>query len=534
MLLLALACTPPKDGDTAQGVMDTEVDSAPDTDESDTDGADTDGADTDETDTDEPDSSETDTGPTDADADGYAGDGGDDCDDTDPAIHPGAEEVCEDGVDNDCDGADMTCRLTGAYPLAAADTLIRGTTLSDQLGFDGVVQDHTGDGHEDVALTSFHTLFVFPGPLPPGEWPDMATDIRITGFSEVWKLAGGDADGDGQADLAVGQPTFDEGSVWLFRGPFTSGMDLTDVGATIQGERLGGAAGIGIAFGDVDGDTVDDLVIGDEVGPRRGNDDLGAAYVFLDAPRGPVPVTSADILLVGGTDLSQTGAVVRAGVDVSGDGVGDLLVGAPGFHTSRAEGGALYVCTDLALGTTDVADCTGTLRGDTGDGVGGDLDFAGDLDGDGLADLVVGAGLPTYQGTVALLYSPIVDTVWLKDADAMFMGANDEDLGNGEVLGLGDVDGDGFDDVAFAGPREEHWAGGAGVVHVAYGPFAGVLSASDTGLVLYNEGGGNSLRSCNLGVGDPSGDGLLDLLVTGPDTEPDESGVAWVLSLDPG
>lgn len=532
MLLLVLACALPPHGDDAPDAA------APDSSGPDTPGPDTAETGTSETDSDEYDRSERSaphtSGETDH-ADDFDGDGhaaadagGDDCDDADPSVHPGAVDPCDDDVDSDCDGQSAPC-VDGARPLTEATTVLLGSTRHEQLGTDLQVGDFTGDGRPDVGIASLTTLFVFAGPVPPGELLDTDAGVQITGFTQISRLASGDPDGDGQLDLAIGQPGHDIQGVRLYLGPLTATRTVEDVQATVAAEQSSGEPGIDIAFGDVNADGIDDLAIGDVIGTARGADDLGAAYIFLAPPRGPVSAGSADVIVTGDADLSLTGAALRVGVDLSGDGVGDAVIGAPGFATGRASGGALYVCTELSPGTIGAADCAGVLRAETGNEVGAALDFAGDVDGDGLGDLAAVERSPDGDGAVVLLPTPLVGTVWVEDEPTRIVGLSNESIGSGSLTSLGDLDEDGFGDLAFTGPGERS-VYDAGMLHVAFGPFAGTISAGDAGWLYYHEGDGNSFRGSDVAEGEVGLDGLVDLLVTAPDTEPDESGVAWVLS----
>jgi hypothetical protein len=88
----------------------------------------------------------------DDDGDGYSEDGGD-CDDSDPSIYPSADEICEDGIDQDCDGLDAVCPLTGEYSLSDADASFIGEDTYKYAGRSvSSAGDVNGDGYDDVII----------------------------------------------------------------------------------------------------------------------------------------------------------------------------------------------------------------------------------------------------------------------------------------------------------------------------------------------------------------------------------------------
>jgi hypothetical protein len=532
MLLLVLsACGPAKDvADTGAPETDVGVDS----DETDT--GDTAETDSGETDTGETDTGETDTGPADVDADGYhdVADGGDDCDDLDADVNPGAEEICEDGVDNNCDGLATGCRRTGEHLLADSFTRFTGTAAGEYLGAGSTLGELDGDGQLDVALLSTATVWVFHGSPRPIELFDTDAEIRIPGFGFACAAAAADLDGDGVTDLVVGD-IGSGGEASLFLGPLRAGLDRSDRAAAITTTDANGYLGYAVATAELDGDSLPELLIGDPGydadGARMRS--IGAVHVFLDAPSADTPAIAADVTLYGDGLDAYTAIAIAAGSDISGDGVGDLLVGSPGFGTSRAEGGAVYVCTDLVPGTSAITDCTATYRGIDGDMAGSQVDFAGDQDGDGLADVAIGSPPAILgDGRVQIVLSPPKATTWLETADATIVGDADEYIGFGTVRGLGDVDADGFGDLAFVGPYEQiRSASGSGVVHVAYGPILGTISASDVALHLVNDAGG-AIEQGDIDLGDATGDGIPDMLISAGFAGA-EVGAGWLVDMDP-
>lgn len=148
-----------------------------------------------------------------------------DCDDTLPAVYPGAPEICEDGVVNDCDGelADVTCRLEGEVLLSNSDWLVPVGSG----GCAGYGIDIDFDGVDDLTCTALQAVF---GPIVPGaQRPDFLVDRSLPTTGWVF-----DATGDGVLDVVINGPERDGlRSVHVAAGPWTNMItELPAVAAT--------------------------------------------------------------------------------------------------------------------------------------------------------------------------------------------------------------------------------------------------------------------------------------------------------------
>lgn len=450
---------------------------------------------------------------------------GDDCDDEDAARSPEAPEAL-DGVDNDCDG-----RLDDGCSLADADATLVAEGRIDAAGTSLVgLGDLDGDGSGDLAVGGpgvetveggEGAVWITLGPLS-GQRSLATADARLVGASFGLNLgarlaAPGDTDGDGAADLLIASPYASEaGLVWLVEGPFAGEVEVAEGDAILAGAS-GDLLGFALAGpGDVDGDGFADLLVG---GPEvdGGGRNEGVAALLRGPALGPMALADADALLIGLNAGDAAGRAVSGAGDTDGDGLPDLVVGAPGAEWAGLASGV--AC--LALGPHDGArvldDLDACWTGAEGAYAGWSVAGLEDVNGDGWAD--IGLGAPgsdaggSRSGAVAVLHGPMAGAGDLSDASATIAGsASGQELGM-TLAGPGDVDGDGQADLLAGAPEASF---GAGAAVMIWGGAVGVGSAEDWGVVLAAEGGQDGVGAAVSGAGDLDGDGRMDVLVGAP------------------
>ena len=396
-----------------------------------------------------------------------------DCDDENPDVHPGADEVCGNGHDDDCDGLPAEgCRLEG--DVTAADCVIPGTP-----GAHLSAADFNGDGDLDLAIDTY----VLAGPLL-GEM-DVGASAAV--LSEADSLLGADFDEDGYADLLVGVTSDGDGAGGLFHlpGPLTGSLTVTDANSRIQGtdaEGFGSALHWGEDLSD-DGNE-DLLVAGDE-----------SVRLFDRMRDNPETVEVADALVTsGGPGGGGFGAAIDA-ADMDGDGLADLVVAAPEFATD----GAVWVLSGHAVWdevqASDVGHHVEALSGVGAFGSGG-LGAGEDIDGDGNADLLVADS----DNGAWLFLGPIDGWRSTDGADGRFPGQ-----ASGAGL-LSDLDLDGYDEVRLGRPDSS-------AAYVWYGPVSGVQTPADAQLTLHAENDGEGFGTVH-DAADASNNGLGDVFVS--------------------
>lgn len=312
--------------------------------------------------------------------------------------------------------------------------------------------------------------------------------------------AAGDLDADGLPDLLVGAQ--ESGRVLLL------GADGLDEILAFSGEGTGASA---VGLGDVDADGYDDALFGGSGGAWR---------VY-----GPI---TADLPLSEGwtgEDGDADRFTVAAPGDLTGDGRPDLLIGAPRADQGAEDGGMVWVL-DAAAAPGRAADAaSAVLTGAVAQGFAGyALDGAGDINGDGQADLVVGAwGVGGFRGRVYLLHGPLSGTASLADADHAWDGAETWDVAGWSVAGAGDVDGDGRDEIITGAYGTDDGGYSAGAAHIL-GADGGILAS------LLGDAADDRAGWSVSGVGDLDGDGFADVLVGGPGLDAGAAGAggAWL------
>ena len=462
-----------------------------------------------------------------------------DCDDADGAVNPDAEEVCGNLVDDNCNGEDDGCGYHGTFSLADAGAKLVGEAAGDGVGPVAAAGDVDGDGLGDVLVgaryndgggTDSGAAYLLYGGGLHGTVLLGYADVKLVGEADGdWAGAGvasaGDVDGDGIADVlvgALGESTNGTaaGAVYLLYGGSLSGdVALAEADVKMLGEGADNYAGRVASAGDVDGDGYDDVVVGAYHESFNGQYSGAAYLLYGGALSGEVDLGDADAKMVGEGSTEYAGCAVAGAGDVNGDGLGDLIIGAYRNSEGGSNAGAAYLVLGPVVGQVELSSVPAKYFGEAAhDLAGWAVSGAGDIDGDGLDDVLVGAyehtGGGDHAGAAYLIHGPGQWSSDLSDSDGKYLGEETWDYAGIAVSGAGDINGDGHADFLI-GAKYDTGGPGAGAAYLVYGPSFGIIDMSAltkfTGEVLLDEAG----RYVS-GAGDVNGDGYDDFLVGAP------------------
>ncbi|MFT4978289.1 MAG: hypothetical protein ACI8S6_004197 [Myxococcota bacterium] len=548
---------------------------------------------------DDTDTNPLDTCPNDLDCDGFTDD--QDCDPEDPYVNPGMPEIPYDGRDNDCGGDGDLVAVDGAATLGSspggddandgnpdahpgADEQCYNPTDED---CDGIAQgyednDCDGDGYIDRGDEA-DDCDAFDAEINPG-----ADEVWYDGIDQDCdEQSDYDADRDGENAVKFGgtdcddfDATVNSHTTELWDGldnNCNTILDDVDTADAIQSIEATSTSGEGLygfvvdVVGDLDGDGAPELIAG---APASDAVSAGAAYITRVSSGDGVPSSIALTSIAGAASNDMLGWDLAAIGDIDGDGLGEVVIGAPGadvayllLGSTLDDGGSLSPTdaamtlsvgedrfgadvallgdidsdgksevavgsgsytdsTDLWLGVWSGADLAAGVDMDDGDAIalvygdstGGETVGGADFDGDGLPDLVVASGVDGTGEIVILSGNDLsiggdfsVDDLPTLTGPAGVRGG----VHNGWLL---DANGDGFSELVFSTPDAETADGvsGGGIVYVIDGDDATTSEGSLVGLAVATISGsktGGAIISLDAG-GDFDGDGQSDLVVS--------------------
>ncbi|MBN1814081.1 MAG: FG-GAP repeat protein, partial [Anaerolineae bacterium] len=436
------------------------------------------------------------------------------------------------------------------YPIRVAPTItglpdawnwkVEGNAANTEFGYAvSTAGDVNGDGYSDVIVgapkydggqTDEGRAYVYHG-SPSGLSTTAAwhteSDQTNAEFGAAVSTAG-DVNGDRYADVVVGAPYWestgsqaDEGGIWVYHGAYLAGLSTTPSGHA-ELNQAGGCLGISVgAAGNVNGDAYADVIAGASHA-TNGQSAEGIVRVWHGSATGIGTNTTANWQGESNQTNAHFGNSAFTAGDVNGDSYSDVIIGAPEYDNGRIDEGAAFVWHGSANGVnndvngnpTNAAWITESDRASALLGV--DVSMAGDVNGDGYADVIVGA--PYYTNGQA---DEGGTWVYHGSATGLNTGAATHDEGNqagarfGTSVGTaGDVNGDGYADVLIGAPDYTNGESAEGRVWVWHGSSSG-MSASHNWRTEGNQADAHLGMSATT-AGDVNGDGYSDVIIGAP------------------
>lgn len=390
-----------------------------------------------------------------------------------------------------------------------------------------------------LSITTPETSFTPEERLPISETPPVGARYawRVRGCEDAscsdWSapryldvgVSPDDFDGDGYADVAVGAPFQAgeggrEGRVWLYRavdGLLPSAPSRTYSSPAPQANELFG--NVVAAAGDVNGDGYSDLVVSAPVSDGAAGVDQGRVFVLFGGPEGPVTESAVELAPPLPQTDAQFGFSIAGAGDVNGDGFDDVLVGSHRYSQTVVGAGAAFLfygsATELGAHVQRLENLSSSPDAQFGVSVMG----VGDLNGDGYDDVVIGSNrqaTPAENEGAAFLFYGASGGLSATPDLMLDNPSNQANAFFGRGITGADFDGDGYSDLVVGAETYSSPESGEGSVFIFRGGPEGPMTIpsqvldSPRGTVGANFG-------TRLSVGDVDGDGFLELAVSAYD-----------------
>lgn len=390
--------------------------------------------------------------------------------------------------------------------------------------------DVNGDGYGDVIISAGYLgrVYVYRGSAAGfSDTPD--TTIEAPWSSPYFACSitnAGDINSDGYSDVIIGSFGYtngqtNEGAAYIYFGSSAGLPSSPD--RTLESNWAWANFGSAVAgAGDVNDDGFSDIIVG-APNYSNGENAEGKAYVYMTS-EGSLS-NSPNWSIEGNQDQTQAGYHLVSAGDINGDGYEDIMVGLPYFDTGIADAGQILIFYGHAAGPSSSADQS--IDGNSeGELFGYALASAGDINGDGYGDIIIGA--PNYsnhetnEGRIYVYYG---SASGINIGHAFILESNQPNARMGfAVASAGDVNGDGYSDVLYSAP----FAGDQGRVYLLEGGVSGL--SSNPNWTVNGSQFGSRLGYALASAGDVNGDGFGDVIIGDPYYDHDQTDEGRVIA----
>lgn len=399
-------------------------------------------------------------------------------------------------------GAELGCAVSGAGDLNADgyDDVIVGAHLYDN-----------GSTDEGVVFVFYGNAYgLYHIPFDTLEIDQAGSDFGIA-ISNA-----GDVNGDGYDDVIIGASSYDngqtnEGGAFIYYGT-ADGINTTPA-VILEGNQNSASFGTAVSgAGDINGDGYDDVVVGASL-YDNGQTNEGRVFIFHGSPSGISTTPAAT--MENNQSTSYLGSTVSTAGDINGDGYDDIIAGAPNFDNDQTDEGRVFVYHGTAAGinTTPVATLESTQAGAF---FGKALSNAGDVNGDGFADVIVGApyfdGGDTNEGRVYIYHGSASGIITV--ANVVLSNIEQNAYFGIALSDAGDFDNDGYDDIIVGASKDDNDQVDEGMVYTYHGASDGIYFLPGEFFESNQAYAKFGSSVCN--AGDVDGDGRNELMIGAP------------------